>query len=69
MVEREGKIMPIEVKLSSQINTAMAKGLFSFCKLFAGRIQKAFLVNLSSERLSLGRGVESIPLSSFIDEL
>lgn len=69
VVEREGKIMPIEVKLSSQINTAMAKGLFSFCKLFAGRIQKAFLVNLSSERLSLGRGVESIPLSSFIDEL
>ena len=69
VVEREGKIMPIEVKLSSQINTAMAKGLLSFCKLFAGRIQKAFLVNLSSERLSLGRGVESIPFSSFVDEL
>lgn len=69
VVEREGKIMPIEVKLSSQVNTAMAKGLSSFCKLFAGKTEKAFLINLSSERLSLGRGIESIPFSSFVDEL
>ncbi|MFH1189307.1 MAG: ATP-binding protein [Candidatus Omnitrophota bacterium] len=69
VVEREGKILPIEVKLSSQVNTAMAKSLFSFCKLFAGKTEKAFVVNLSPERLSLGRDVESIPFSSFVDEL
>lgn len=69
VVEREGKIMPVEVKLSSRANSAMAKGLSYFCGQFKGRVGKAFLVNLSSERLSLGKGLESIPFSSFVDEL
>ncbi len=69
IIEKGNKIIPLEVKLSSRVNSSMAKDLAGFCKLFSDRIDKAFVVSLSSERISLGKSVESIPFNDFISDL
>jgi predicted AAA+ superfamily ATPase len=69
IIEDKGRIMPVEVKLSSKANSEMAKGLKIFCELFSDRIDKAFLVNLSGEKVILGRKITAVPLAEFIAQL
>ena len=69
IVEDKGKIIPIEVKTSSRVNKQMAKNLISFCKLFYDKIDTAFLINLSKEKLMLDKKVISIPFVDFINHL
>ncbi|NOZ64453.1 MAG: hypothetical protein GXO71_05930 [Caldiserica bacterium] len=47
----------------------MAENLFSFCKLFPDKVRRAFLVNLSHERLMLDKRVISLPFVDFVSEL
>jgi predicted AAA+ superfamily ATPase len=66
IIEDKGRIIPLEVKLSSKANKNMVKGLISFCKLFSDKIEKAFLVNLSQDRLMLDKKITAIPFVDFI---
>jgi predicted AAA+ superfamily ATPase len=68
IIEDKGKMIPLEVKLTSKTNKTMAKSLISFCSLFSNKIDKAFLVNLSQERLLLDKQISSIPFYEFIYE-
>lgn len=69
IIEDKGRMIPLEVKLTSKTNKRMAKSLISFCSLFSNKIDKAFLVNLSQERLLLDRHISSIPFFEFIYEV
>lgn len=66
VVEDKGKILPIEVKMSSVSNRRMAKGLISFRDLFADKIDEALLVNLSKEKIMLDKKIISLPFADFI---
>ena len=66
IIEREGKIIPLEVKMTSRANKDLARGLFSFSKLFADDIKKSILINLSDKKMLLGDRVEAQPFSQFI---
>lgn len=69
IIEREGKIVPVEVKMTSRANKNLARGLFSFSKLFSKEIKKSILVNLSDKKLILGNKIESQPFKQFIANL
>jgi len=66
VIEDRGKVMPLEVKLSSKANKKLAKGLFSFCKLFNNKIDISYLVNLSGDKLTLDKKVVAIPFADFL---
>jgi len=59
VVEHNGKIFPIEVKMSAQTNQSMARGLFLFSKIFKNEIKKAILLNLADKEMILGDKLES----------
>jgi len=69
ILERNGKIFPIEVKMSTRINKELARGLFSFTGLFAREVEKAILVNLSDKKIVLAGNIESRPLKQFIEKI
>lgn len=66
IIEDGGKIMPVEVKLSSKANRQMARGLIAFSKLFSDKIDMAFLVNLSQEKLMIDKKILSVPFVDFL---
>lgn len=61
VVETEGKLVPIEVKLSATPRPAMASSLKTFQQDFAGKILPGYLVHLGDIRLPLGSGVTALP--------
>ncbi|NTW35464.1 MAG: DUF4143 domain-containing protein [Syntrophobacteraceae bacterium] len=61
IVETEGKLVPIEVKLSATPRPAMASSLKTFQQDFAGKILPGYLVHLGDIRLPLGSGVTALP--------
>lgn len=69
IVERKGKIIPIEAKMTSRLDKNLTMALFSFTKLFAKETKKAFLINLFGGKLRLDRQVESLPFEAFIEML
>lgn len=69
IVEREGKIQPIEVKMTSRTNRALTKSLESFCELFSAETDKGYLVNLAQERIKIGNKIEIQPFKNFIGQL
>ena len=66
VVEHKGKLIPIEVKLSSKVNLDIARNLLSFCELFGEKIDKAFVVNLSKEKIVLSKKITSFPFAEFV---
>ena len=68
VIEDKGKITPLEVKLTSKTNKQIVKSLISFSNLFSDRIDKAFLINLSQEKLILDKKIISIPFGDFIQQ-
>ena len=69
IVEREGKILPIEVKMTSRINKGLAKGLESFCRLFRDEVKQGILVNLSSEEIKIADKIISMPFGKFVKRI
>lgn len=69
IIERDGKIYPLEVKLSSTTRKEMVRGLFLFSKDFSDEIGRSLLINLSDRKISLGDKVESLPFSAFLREI
>ncbi len=66
IIEREGKFIPVEVKIASRSHKSLARGLFSFSKLFSKETKRAILVNLFGEKLMLGGKIESQPFEHFM---
>lgn len=69
IIEEKDKIMPLEIKLTTRLNKKMAKNIRSFCKLFSGKIDKAYFINLSKARLMIDEGTTAINFSDFIKQL
>lgn len=67
IVEDRGRLIPIEVKLSAKTDSEIIKGLVSFCRLFPGRIDTAYLLNLSSEKMILHKQIHCLPFFEFVN--
>jgi predicted AAA+ superfamily ATPase len=66
IIENKGKLIPLEVKISSRATGEMAKGLFSFYNLFPDKIARGYIVNLAGEKMILGKNITVLPFSDFI---
>jgi predicted AAA+ superfamily ATPase len=63
IVETVGKLIPIEVKLSSTPRPVMAAGIKSFREAFGDRTTNGFVVHPGDVRLPLGGEVIALPFS------
>jgi uncharacterized protein len=63
VVETDGKLIPIEVKLSSTPRPAMAAGIKSFQEAFGDRTANGYVVHPGDVRLPLGQKVIALPFS------
>ncbi|VAW15551.1 hypothetical protein MNBD_BACTEROID05-257 [hydrothermal vent metagenome] len=66
IVERDGKLLPIEVKMTSRIHKGLAKNLDSFCRLFHDDINQGILVNLSNKKIKITDKIISMPFQYFV---
>lgn len=65
IIEHEGKIFPLEIKLTAKVSLDLAKSLISFMDLF--KIKKGFIVNLSDKVALLNDQIVSLPISKLLD--
>jgi hypothetical protein len=63
IVEDEGRLVPIEVKLSATPRPAMAASIGEFRKDFGKRALPGYVVHAGDVRLPLGAGVTALPFS------
>ena len=63
VVETEGKLVPIEVKLSATPRPAMAASVEAFQRDFGKRALPGYVVHAGDVRLPLGAGVTALPFS------
>lgn len=63
VVEENGKLIPVEVKLAETPRPAMAAGIKAFCEDFKGRAANGYIVHPGEVRLPLGSGVVAMPFS------
>jgi len=63
VVERAGKLVPIEVKLSSTPRPAMADSIMTFQRDFGGKAGPGYVVHPGDVRLPLSSGVTAIPFA------
>ena len=69
IVERNGRLLPIEVKLTSRLKSGLARNLESFCEFFKEGISKGILVNLAKTKIKLGYKISSVSFTQFIEEI
>lgn len=65
IIHAEGKLVPIEVKLSATPRPKMAQSIRSFQEDFGGRSAAGFVVHPAGPRLPLAPNVSALPLSEF----
>lgn len=63
VIESEGKLIPIEVKLSSTPRPAMAKNLKTFKEDFGDKATAGYLLHTGGIRLPLGSGITALPFA------
>lgn len=63
VVESEGNLIPLEVKLSATPRPEMAATLRAFAREFGDRAAPGFIVHPGDTRLPLGHGVQALPFS------
>jgi len=61
LVETEGRLVPIEVKLSATPRPAMASSIKTFREDFGKRSLPGYLVHPGDTRLPLGANVTALP--------
>jgi predicted AAA+ superfamily ATPase len=66
IMEKQGRIVPVEVKLSANPNPGMIKGMDMFNRLFAEKTKEAWLVCLAEQQLPLDKKITAVPLVDFI---
>ena len=65
VVEHEGRLIPIEVKLSATPKRAMADGIVAFQKDYADRVAPGYVVHPGELQLPLGPNITALPLGCF----
>ncbi|MBI2966701.1 MAG: ATP-binding protein [Bacteroidetes bacterium] len=68
IIEEKGKLIPVELKLTSRIKPELAKNLKSFQRIFNKKIRKSVLVYLGRERIKLNDNIEFIPFQEFFSK-
>lgn len=63
IVEAEGKLVPLEVKLSATPRPEMAQGIKIFQQDFSSKASSGFVISPGNTRLPLGKNVISLPFS------
>jgi len=63
VVQAEGNLIPIEVKLSATPNLGMARGVEAFRRDFRKRAAKGYVVHMGDVRLPLGPDATALPLA------
>jgi predicted AAA+ superfamily ATPase len=63
IVEAEGQLVPLEVKLSATPRPVMADGIKVFQKDFKSKVSSGFVVTPGNTRLPLGNHVTALPFS------
>jgi len=63
VIEVNGKLIPIEVKLSSTPRPGMAAGIKSFREALGNKVGKGYVVHPGDIRLPLGPEVIALPFS------
>lgn len=66
IVEVKGRVIPIEIKISSQANKEMIKSLLAFNKLFSGKVDMSYLINLSDKEIMLEKSVKAVSFFEFM---
>ncbi len=67
IIEDKGKLIPIEVKLTAKSDNRVVKALSSFYELFSDKVDAGYLVNLSTEKLILGKHIISLPFFNLVN--
>ncbi len=67
IVEKESKIIPIEVKMTSNVRKELARGLYQFIDLFKDEVEQGYLVTISGDSLKLHEKIKAQPFNEFID--
>jgi uncharacterized protein len=62
VIEREGRLIPVEVKPTSTPRPMMASGLVSFMGDYADAADRGWLVHMGSSAHSLAPGVNAVPI-------
>jgi predicted AAA+ superfamily ATPase len=63
IVQSEGKLVPIEVKLSATPSPAMAGPIKRFRENLSGKAMPGYVVHPGDVRLPLGKGVTALPFA------
>jgi hypothetical protein len=63
VVQSEGKLIPIEVKLSATPNPSMARGIEAFRRNFPRQATKGYVVHTGDVRLPLGPDAMALPFA------
>jgi predicted AAA+ superfamily ATPase len=64
IVETDSGLVPVEVKLASTPNPAMAKGIEAFRRDYEDRVGKGFVIHTGAEVLPLGSSVLAWPFAA-----
>ena len=64
VIETQGNLVPLEVKLSETMRPEMAKEIVNFQKDFAGKAEQGYVIHPGNMVLPLGTGVTSLPLAN-----
>jgi uncharacterized protein len=64
VVDEGGRLVPVEVKLSSTPHPPMAKGILGLREALGDRVAPGFVVHPGDSRLPLGPGATSLPFSA-----
>lgn len=67
VIEKENRIIPLEVKMTTRAGKEMIKSLISFGKLFSKKVDKSYLINLSDKKIILEKSVEVLPFFKLIE--
>jgi len=64
IVEERGKLVPIEVKLSSTPSPGMAAGILKLREILGGKVRDGYVIHPGNVRLPLAPGVTALPFSA-----
>ncbi len=66
IIESDGRLHPVEIKLSSTPKPAYARGIHEFSELFGALVAPGYVIHPGDVRLPLGGGVTALPLADLV---
>lgn len=69
IIEDRSKILPVEIKMTSNITLEMTKNLTSFLKQHSDRAEKGILVYLGKEEMQIAKNIFLMSYNKFFNYL